>query len=333
MELNDQDRALHAEHVLQFPYRRATGPILGRFFTEIRDHQRLLGVKTASQGVLCPPVDVDPDTLEDLSVDDLVEVGPAGRVTTWTWLEEPRPGNPLERAFAWALIQLNGADSAILHAVDVGNESAMKTGMRVVPRFRDALKGDINDIVCFVPEDSTLQTEKLSVSQSQKPVNNIKTPIAVHYDYSVGAATSAFLRALREGRILGSRCPDTGKVYVPPRLFSVETSSPMNELVEIPDRGVLCTYCIVNIQFYEQVLEVPYAYGYVLLDGTDLPIMHLIQECPIDEIRSGMRVEAAWKAPGERSESLENIRYFKPTGEADVPIKRIMEEIREKSHA
>jgi uncharacterized OB-fold protein len=152
MEFNDRDPALRADHVLQFPYRRSTGPILGRFFTELRDHQRFLGVKTASGKVLCPPVDVDPDSLEDLSVDDLVEVGPTGRVTSWTWLREPRPGNPLERPFAWALIRLDGADSALLHAVDAGSESGMRTGMRVVPRFRDERNGDIRDVACFVPE-------------------------------------------------------------------------------------------------------------------------------------------------------------------------------------
>jgi uncharacterized OB-fold protein len=173
----------------------------------------------------------------------------------------------------------------------------------------------------------------LNVPESRKPVTYIKTPIAVHYDYTVGAGTSTFLRALREGRIVGSRCPDTGKVYVPPRLFSVETGSPMSELVELPDRGVVYTYCIVNIKFYEQVLEVPYAYAHVLLDGADLPIMHLIQGCPVAEIRPGMRVEAVWKDPSEWTESMENIRYFKPTGEADAPIGRIMEEIRKKSHA
>ena len=171
------------------------------------------------------------------------------------------------------------------------------------------------------------------MSESRKPVTYIKTPIAVHYDYTVGVGTSTFLRALREGRIVGSCCPDTGKVYVPPRLSSVETGSPMSELVELPDRGVVYTYCIVNIKFYEQVLEVPYAYAHVLLDGADLPIMHLIQECPVAEIRSGMRVQAVWKDPSEWAESLENIRYFKPTGEADAPIGRIMEEIRKKSHA
>jgi len=153
MKLNNQEEALRGEHVLQYPYRRATGPILGRFFTEIRDNCKLLGVKTSSGEILCPPVDADPDSLEDLSVDDMVEVGPAGSVTSWTWLHEPLPGNPLERPFAWALIKLDGANSALLHAVDTGSESAMRTGMRVVPRFADERTGGIRDIARFVPED------------------------------------------------------------------------------------------------------------------------------------------------------------------------------------
>ncbi len=153
MKLNDQEEALRGEHVLQYPYRRATGPILGRFFTEIRDNCKLLGVKTTLGKVLCPPVDADPDSLEDLSVDDMVEVGPGGSVTSWTWLHEPRPGNPLERPFAWALIKLDGSHSSLLHAVDAGSESAMRTGMRVVPRFADERTGGIRDITCFVPED------------------------------------------------------------------------------------------------------------------------------------------------------------------------------------
>jgi hypothetical protein len=171
------------------------------------------------------------------------------------------------------------------------------------------------------------------MSESQKPVTYVNTPVAIRYDYSIGVGMSAFMRAIREGKLLGARCPDTGKVYVPPRLTSVETASPMSELVELPDRGVVYTYCIVNIKFYEQVLDIPYAYAYIVLDGADSAIMHLVQECPIEEMRPGMRVQAVWKDPSEWTESLENIRYFKPTGEPDLPIGTIMDEIRRKSHA
>jgi len=171
------------------------------------------------------------------------------------------------------------------------------------------------------------------MSELQKPVTYIKTPVAMHYDYSIGAGMSTFMRAIKEGKLLGVRCPDTGKVYVPPRLSSVETASLMSELVELPDRGVVYTYCIVNIKFYDQVLEIPYAYAYIVLDGADSAIMHLVQECPIEEMRPGMRVQAVWKDPSEWTESMENIRYFKPTGEDDMPIASIMDEIRRKSHA
>ena len=152
MKLNDQEEALRGEHFLQYPYRRATGPILGRFFTEIRDNAKIMGVKMSSGQVICPPVDADPDSMEDLSADAMVEVGPGGSVTSWTWLNEPRPNNPLQQPFAWALIKLDGADSSLLHAVDAGSESAMRTGMRVAAKFAEERTGGIRDIACFVPE-------------------------------------------------------------------------------------------------------------------------------------------------------------------------------------
>ncbi|WP_218184355.1 Zn-ribbon domain-containing OB-fold protein [Aeropyrum camini] len=39
------------------------------------------------------------------------------------------------------------------------------------------------------------------------------------YMFSAGQAQSRFLQGLREGRILGVRCPRCGRVYVPPRSY------------------------------------------------------------------------------------------------------------------
>ncbi len=316
---------LRADHVLEFPYQRCTGAILGAFFTEIRDNQKFLGVKTSSGRVICPPVEVDPDTLDDLGTENLVEVGPSGVVTSWTWLDQPRPKNPMDKAGAWALIQLDGADTGLMHMVDAGSESAMKTGMRVKATFIDEPKGDIHDIACFGPEGGA--------RSGTKPVKSVMTPISIKFDYTPGEATTRFLRSVKKGQLIGSKCPDTGKIYVPPRNFSVETASPMTEIVDVPDTGYISTYCIVNIKFYEQVLDVPYAYAYIILDGTDLPIMHLLQECEIADIHEGMRVEAVWKDSSEWTESMENISHFKPTGEPDVDVDAEMDKIRSKTHA
>ena len=141
---------LVATHVLEYPYTRSVGPVIGRFLTGLRDG-RIEGVKTAAGRVLVPPTEYDPETGEAVT-EEFVEVGPAGAVTTWSWIGEPRSNQPLDRGFAWALILLDGADTAMLHCVDTGDEAAMRTGMRVRVRWRDPRRGHITDIECFEPE-------------------------------------------------------------------------------------------------------------------------------------------------------------------------------------
>jgi uncharacterized OB-fold protein len=136
-------------HVIEYPYRRSVGPVLGRFFTGLREG-RIEGVRTATGRVLVPPQEYDPETGD--AVGDFVAVGTSGVVTAWAWVATPRAKAPLERPFAWALVRLDGADTALLHVVDAGAESRMRTGMRVHVRWRDERRGEIRDIACFEPE-------------------------------------------------------------------------------------------------------------------------------------------------------------------------------------
>ena len=143
------DDLLKADHVMEYPYKRSLGPVLTRFFTGLRDRQ-IVGNKTKSGRVLVPPSEYDPETGE--STEGFVDVGPGGVVKSWTWIPNPKPKNILQKPFAWALIQLDGADTALLHAVDAGSESAMSTGMRVKATWAAETSGCIQDIACFVPE-------------------------------------------------------------------------------------------------------------------------------------------------------------------------------------
>jgi uncharacterized OB-fold protein len=139
---------LSAPYVLEYAYRRSVGPVIGRFLSSLREG-RIEGVRTASGKVVVPAVEYDPESGD--AIVDFVSVGDAGVVTTWAWTSEPRPGQPLDRPFAWALVKLDGADTAMLHAVDAGSRENMRTGMRVRARFRDEREGHIRDIACFVP--------------------------------------------------------------------------------------------------------------------------------------------------------------------------------------
>ena len=146
----DQDAPLTARHHLEYAYRRSVGPVLGRFFAELRE-RRVVGVRTRAGKVLVPPAEYDPAN-GDATTGEFVAVGPGGVVKSWTWVATPRAKQPLQHPFAYALIQLDGADTPLLHAIDAGSESRMRTGLRVRPRWRTETKGEMGDLACFEPE-------------------------------------------------------------------------------------------------------------------------------------------------------------------------------------
>lgn len=136
---------LVARHVLEFNYTRSLGPTLTTFFTGLRD-RKIFGARTKTGRVIVPPTPHDPDTGD--AIDEMVEVASEGIVQTWSFVANPRPKHPLQKPFAWALIKLDGADTAMLHALDAPEPA---TGMRVKARWADETVGYITDIVCFEP--------------------------------------------------------------------------------------------------------------------------------------------------------------------------------------
>ena len=162
---------------------------------------------------------------------------------------------------------------------------------------------------------------------AEDPITGIVCPIRLDYTITPGRAQTRFLRGLENGKLLGQRCPATGKVYMPPRGSSPTHGLPTTEEVEVADRGTVTTFCVVNLQFASPVREIPYVCAQILLDGADIPFFFVVQEVDVNEIRMGMRVEAVWKDPSEWGPTLENILFFKPTGEADAPRESYKEHV------
>ncbi len=160
-----------------------------------------------------------------------------------------------------------------------------------------------------------------------EPIESIVTPIRLEYDMTPGEAPTRFLRGIKEGRLLGQRCPQCNKVYMPPRGSCATCAVPTEEEVELSDRGTVTTFCVVNVPFYGQVQELPYVCASILLDGSDTPSSALIQEIPADQVRMGMRAEAGWTDSGDWDFAFENIKYFRPTGEPDAPFESYKEHL------
>ena len=152
VQLPDNNTIMRANFTLEYAFKRSLGPILGRFFTSLRDG-RIEGIRAADGRVMVPPTEYDPRNGEAL--EELIEVSARGAVKSWTWVPEPRPGQPLEEPFAFALIQLDGADTPLLHAVRASSIEAMSTGLRVRARWAEERQGSVLDIQYFEPEEGS----------------------------------------------------------------------------------------------------------------------------------------------------------------------------------
>jgi hypothetical protein len=305
------DQPLRAPLEIGFDYTRSLGPTLSQFMTALAG-RRILGSRGADGRVYAPPFEYDPVTADPPG--ELVEVGPAGTVTTWSWVDQPLAGQPLGHPFAWALIRLDGADTALLHAVDAG-PGTIRTGMRVRPRWVEQPTGHIRDIACFEPGDAAVA----AAGPPAEAVTMITTPIALKYEHTASPGETASLLGLAEGRLIGQRCPVCQKVYIPPRGACPTCGVPTAENVELPDSGIITTFCVVNVPYPGQRVQPPYVAASVLLDGADIAIQHLILGCDPGEVRMGMRVKAAWKPREQWGTTIENIDHFEPAGGPDAP--------------
>jgi len=304
---------LSAPLKLSFDYTRSVGPVLGRFFTALRD-RRVVGVRGSDGRVHVPPAEYDPVTYEPLR--EIVPVASVGTVVSWTWQPEPLEGQPLDRPFAWALIKLDGADTTLLHAIDAGSAESISSGTRVHVHWADEPVGAITDIAYFGLGDEA--EPAAATTDDREPVTVQVTPSSIEIQHTASLPESAFLRGLEEGKLLGARTGKDGKVYFPPKEADPATGLELDNFLELPDKGTVTTFAIINIPFAGQRIKPPYVAAYVLLDGADIAFLHLIQEIDATEVRMGMRVEAVWKPREEWGLGIDNIEYFKPTGEPDA---------------
>lgn len=307
---------LSAELKNSFDYTRSLGPVLSPFAIALREG-RILGSRGADGRVSVPPVEFDPTT--GAQTTDLVEVSTVGTVSTWTWQPSPAAEQPLDQPFAWALITLDGADTALLHAVAADSADQLSTGARVHAVWRDVRVGRIDDIAHFaLGETATPATPADDTSIADDDGNVvITTPIGMTVKHTATESESWYLEGLKAGKLIGGRV-ETGEVYFPPRVVSPADGSLTVERVELPHTGTITTFCIVNVPFLGQQIKPPYVAAYVLLDGSDIPFLHLVLDVDAAEVRMGMRVKAVWRPEAEWDFTARNVSHFAPTGEPDA---------------
>lgn len=306
---------------------------------------RILGIRSGEQ-VLVPPVEWDPQTGAALD-HELVEVGPAGTVTAWTWVSKPTEQHPLEQPFAFALIKLDGADTAFLHAVEAGSPEALHSASRVTPRWRPQRIGRIDDIECFVlGEEPVVPDDQIGRSE---PVTMMDFNASIAYRETAAANALRVVEASAERRLIGHRCPICERTYNGGRGFCPVDAVELGEQheIELAQRGTITNFTIVTpVQYPGQTETEPFVRAMVLLDtpeglpprppasgSTDsddrrhdviLTYQPLI-DIPVAQVRVGLRVVARWlpaeqpaPASGGMGGAIGYLAGWAASGEPDV---------------
>lgn len=161
------------------------------------------------------------------------------------------------------------------------------------------------------------------MSEEREMITGIEVPIYLKYNFTAGEATSRFLGQIKQGRLVGQRCPSCNNVYIPPRGSCAACGVATTEEVECADKATVESFTIVYIPIPGNPIQPPYIIANLVADGANISFIHLMSECVNEEVHIGQRVQAVWKDREEWDIAMDNIRYFKPIDEPDVAIENI----------
>jgi uncharacterized OB-fold protein len=117
------------------------------FFEALRDRGVLLGSRCASCGVTYLPARLFCERcFAELTPD--VECGPQGELISWTVGRVGIDDEPLDEPVTVGLVRLDGADTVLMHLLQVGEP---QIGMRVRAVVREDRAGSILDLAGFAP--------------------------------------------------------------------------------------------------------------------------------------------------------------------------------------
>ena len=146
-EIND---GLIVPGKITIPFNYAAGRTASRFLIELRDNQRIMGLRCPECGLVrVPPPRVCIDCF--VESDQWVELGTEGLLVTHTRVIEPKSHHPPVETLIYGVIRLDGADNNFVHLIDADEPRELVAGVRVKAVFSRERRGHILDISHFRP--------------------------------------------------------------------------------------------------------------------------------------------------------------------------------------
>lgn len=144
----------------------------------------------------------------------------------------------------------------------------------------------------------------------------LTVPLDVRYKWSAGPHLQKFLLGLKEGKMIGNKCPKCGHALIPPVPVCAKCHVEMGDFMEFSHRGTVISYSLVVDPIFDSGTgdrrPTPYAIASINVDGgTDATFFHKLEETDPEKIKIGMRVEAVFKLKEEREGRIEDILFLR----------------------
>jgi len=131
-------------------------------------------------------------------------------------------------------------------------------------------------------------------SDSLKNVDTVEIPAVPVFSWSVGNFMERFFDGLKEGKIMGVKCPKCGRVYLPPRMICERCFARNEEWMELPLQGTVESFTVAHVKVGDdgelEDLEAPEIIGMVKHKGADTCIVARIEDLDPEDAGVGMRV-------------------------------------------
>ncbi len=143
----------------------------------------------------------------------------------------------------------------------------------------------------------------------------VEGKMALPYTYFAGSVGSKFITTIRdEKKIMGVKCPTCNMVYLPPRqVCDKDFTDIRDNWVDVGTSGMVTNFTVVRYDDKHLPRKAPFVLALIKMDGADTPFMHILEECKIEDVKIGMKVEAVFAK--ETTNTILDIDHFKPAAE------------------
>jgi uncharacterized protein len=140
-----------------------------------------------------------------------------------------------------------------------------------------------------------------------------KDGIPLHYEYTAGAAGEAFLRGLKQGRILASKCGTCGEVRLPPRTYCLQCYGRTRMDVELLHFGRIGALSTAHLGAGGAKLasRSRTTFGFVTFEGARGGLVHRILHQGRSDPRVGDPVRPLFVPANKRTGSILDLDGFR----------------------